>query len=973
MHRSLLACAIAWISFASSALAQLGINPKGDPPPQPPFPCNAAAANDYQRRYARWVGWDVEFVNKEGITFTLIPPGTYRMGSPAGEEGRKDDETQHTVTLTRPFYLSIHETTHEQFKRFVAATEYVTDGEKNGGGHAHDAKAEWKHRPGTNWRQPGFAGPFEMNGKHPVVHVSHADALAYCRWLEGEAPLKLNHGIRAEYGLATEAQWEWACRAGSSSGFWWGEDDDMTGRLLNAGDRALKKVHPEWPREIMPMNDGHAFLAPVGTYARNGFGLYDMLGNVWEFCSTKAGPYGSENTVNPGDLDPKAGFAVRGGGWSNVPGDCRSAGRNADGPHFCHSNLGFRVAIQLSDPTDADPAEVLAKLQLFYKQTARPDGSFQNGIDPDYKGMSDSAYSDLAAVTYAVTIHKTFGWKLPDEAKTIDFLLSRQKENGDFFNVAGTVDPKSAEGRTYNTTQALVALHALGVKPKYDPLPVFEAILKEDYKSLPAYSTSFFPLAYLCAGKPIPEKADAGIRALMVQDDSGYLNNHVAATFHASHYYNLVGEPTPLSELMVMRMVREQKKDGSWMLHAPARDRHATFDAVFTLTHEDAARHEEIYGVRRAIRKAARWAMSCRNADGGFGHYPGSTSDADAIYFQVGTLVMAGILKPADPLPADPHLLSWGHLMPVKERVARQSPGFVLSGWPASLAFDPKSQLLAVGTSASKVSIYHSWNGDRLRSTGFEGDFQDDIVSALQFNPKAPQLAAGGYDHRICLYDPSFKILDHKLIGHRGAVMSLAFNPEGTLLASASMDGTIKLWDPAKAKLLKTLSGHKSWVNSIAFAKAGKLLVSGSSDGTVKIWSMPEGALEKTIDATKAEVRSVAVNRESTLLAVGIRYGDIQVYNLANFEKKPGYAGSKGDIWAMAFSPDGKFLATPDGDWNRAGVVKLWDTATGKVAHQLQHTGEVLSLTFSPDGKWLAAGAGDRRLRIWDMLESTKK
>ena len=162
-----------------------------------------------------------------------------------------------------------------------------------------------------------------------------------------------------------------------------------------------------------------------------------------------------------------------------------------------------------------------------------------------YRGMSDSAYSDIAAVTYAVTIHKTFGWKLPYEEKTVEFLLSRQKPNGDFFNVAGTVAPASPEGRTYNTTQGLVALHALGRKPRYNPLPVFEAILKEDYKQLPAYSTSFFPLAYLCAGQPIPEKADRGIRVLMVQDETGYSNDHVAATFHASHYYRLVGEETP--------------------------------------------------------------------------------------------------------------------------------------------------------------------------------------------------------------------------------------------------------------------------------------------------------------------------------------------------------------------------------------------------------------------------------------------
>jgi hypothetical protein len=91
------------------------------------------------------------------------------------------------------------------------------------------------------------------------------------------------------------------------------------------------------------------------------------------------------------------------------------------------------------------------------------------------------------------------------------------------------------------------------VKPRYNPLPVFEEILKQDYKSLPPYTTSFFPLAYLCYGQPIPTQADRGIRALMIQDETGYLNDHIAATFHASHYYRLVGEATRSSTVAAMR------------------------------------------------------------------------------------------------------------------------------------------------------------------------------------------------------------------------------------------------------------------------------------------------------------------------------------------------------------------------------------------------------------------------------------
>lgn len=310
---------------------------------------------------------------------------------------------------------------------------------------------------------------------------------------------------------------------------------------------------------------------------------------------------------------------------------------------------------------EVTPDAVRAGLRDFLAKTARPDGSFANGIDPDYHGMSDSVYSDLAAVTYAVTLHKTFGWELPFEERMIEFLLERQRPSGDFFNVAGTVDPVSAEGRVYNTTQGIVALHALGRKPRYPPLGVFEEILRADCKTLPPYSTSFFPLAYLASGEPIPAEADRRIRATMMQAADGYLNNHVAATFHAAHYHRLIGQPVPMATQMVARTLRDQHANGSWLLNPPARDRHATFDAVFILRQLGQGRAD----CRQAIQRAEGWVLSCRNADGGFGHFPGSPSDADANYFQVGVLVMSGFLKPVDPLPKDAPLLSWGHLMPL--------------------------------------------------------------------------------------------------------------------------------------------------------------------------------------------------------------------------------------------------------------------------------------------------------------------
>src|SRR5271165_2451426 len=132
--------------------------------------------------------------------------------------------------------------------------------------------------------------------------------------------------------------------------------------------------------------------------------------------------------------------------------------------------LTAAVLIPPAPPSPAGPPaaeDLLKDLRAFFRKTARPDGSFRPGIDLAYEGMSDSAYSDLAPVAYAVVLHKTFGWPLPDEAQTRSFLLARQQDDGAFVNLAGTVDPGSAAGGAYNTTMAVMALRALGTKPKH--------------------------------------------------------------------------------------------------------------------------------------------------------------------------------------------------------------------------------------------------------------------------------------------------------------------------------------------------------------------------------------------------------------------------------------------------------------------------------------------------------------------------
>ena len=252
-----------------------------------------------------------------------LPGGTFMMGSDDSDpEASSDEKPRHRVTV-KAFSLGQYEVTRAQFAAFVDATNYQAQG-----CYTWDGKS-WSMQAGKSWRDPGFP----QTASHPAVCVSLEDAQAYIRWL--------NQKTGQAYRLPTEAEWEYAARAGTGTSRHWGGKAEDACRYANVADQTAKQEFASW--EVHECADGYVYTAPAGRFLPNGFGLYDMLGNAWEWTCSEYMDYGNgaESTCITNAKDRRA---VRGGSWFTKPGRVRSAYRDWGDPADRDYDLDFRLA-----------------------------------------------------------------------------------------------------------------------------------------------------------------------------------------------------------------------------------------------------------------------------------------------------------------------------------------------------------------------------------------------------------------------------------------------------------------------------------------------------------------------------------------------------------------------------------------------------------------------------------------------------
>jgi len=255
-----------------------------------------------QKECSQSLGTPVEMTNSIGMKLVLIPPGEFLMGSPETEEDRYDNEHQHLVRITKPFYLGVHEVTQAEYEKVMGANPSYFEGASN-----------------------------------PVEYVSWGDATGFCKRLSAKEG--------KTYRLPTEAEWEYACRAGTTTRYSFGDDAARLGEYAWYYDNSRQQSHP------------------VGEKKPDVWGLHGMHGSVWEWCADwydRDYYAGSPMDDPPGPETGK--FRVfRGGYWWHHAKYCRAAYRYGGEPHFQSNILGFRVAAVLPNKSGQEQEDKKAE------------------------------------------------------------------------------------------------------------------------------------------------------------------------------------------------------------------------------------------------------------------------------------------------------------------------------------------------------------------------------------------------------------------------------------------------------------------------------------------------------------------------------------------------------------------------------------------------------------------------------------
>ncbi len=309
-----------------------------------------------------------------------------------------------------------------------------------------------------------------------------------------------------------------------------------------------------------------------------------------------------------------------------------------------------------------------------------------------------------------------------------------------------------------------------------------------------------------------------------------------------------------------------------------------------------------------------------------------------------------------------------------------QMAGVQFGEWPYlkegsavnSCAYSPldgKTKTCAVGLANGTISVYDTSNWKKIHTLGSDNGSP---VQSVVYSPNRAQLASGGMDGKVQLWNTQTGKLSFTFPPHKGRIWSVAYLPgqNSQQLASGSEDGTVRLWDAQSHKLLYTFPDHKSPVLSVVYSPNGRQLASSSKDGTVRLWDVQSHKLLYTFPDHKSPVWRLAYSPDGQQLASGSDDGAVRLWNVQFVKPLYTFSDHKGRIWSMEYSPNGRLIATSSED----STVKLWSVDSKQCRAVIQgFYGTVMSVAWTKisnsDDNYLVTGCKDRSVRLWRVIE----